>query len=184
MSRIPVRKIVIIAVFAALSLVCMLIKFPLFLPFLEYDFADVPIIIFTMMYGPIYGLLLTAIVCAVQGFTVSIQSGILGILMHFAATGSFVLTFGFIFRKYPTLKGAIIGAFGGILVWTGIMIPFNILITPIFMGVAREAVYPILLPAIIPFNLIKSTGNSAISISLYFILKRVLKNHFDKFSKF
>lgn len=184
MSRIPIRKIVITGMFTALSLVFMLIKFPLFLPFLEYDFADVPIIIFTMLYGPLYGLLLTAIVCAVQGFTVSIQSGVMGVLMHFIATGSFVLVFGLFFRKFRNIKGAVIGALAGIVTWTVLMVFFNILITPIFMGVTREAVYPILLPAIVPFNLVKSSGNSAIAITLYFILKRTLKRKFDRLLTF
>lgn len=176
MSKLPLKRIAITGMFAALSLVFLayIPRFPLFLPFLEYDFADVPIIILTMLYGPVYGLIVTVVVCLFQGFLLS-ASGYLGVLMHIVATGSFVIVFGLLNSRLRGLKGAIVSAIAGVLTWTSVMILFNILITPIFMGVAREAVYPLLLPAIIPFNLIKSGGNSAIAIALYFALDRFTK---------
>lgn len=177
MSNIPTKKIAVTAMFSALSIVILLAipRFPLFLPFLEYDFADVPIIMLTMMYGPVYGLIVTVIVCVFQGFLLS-SSGPLGVIMHLVATGTFVIVFGLLFRKFRSVKGAIVSAVAGVLAWTAIMIPFNILITPLFMGVAREAVYPLLLPSIIPFNLVKSAGNSFLAVSLYYILNKITKN--------
>lgn len=189
MSDYRLKRLAATGIFAAISIVILFAipKFPLFLPFLEYDFADVPIILLTILYGPVHGLIVTAIVCIIQGFTLSAGSGVMGVLMHFIATGTYVAAFGLLTRKLKSPGGYIFSAFIGVLAWTAIMIPFNILITPLFMKVPREAIYGILLPSIIPFNLVKSAGNSAIALILFFTLDRVtrraLTRERDKFLK-
>ncbi|MDY4959487.1 MAG: ECF transporter S component [Lentihominibacter sp.] len=52
-----------------------LIHFPILpmLPFMEYDPADVPIMIGTFAFGPLAGIVLTAVTCLVQGLTVSVK---------------------------------------------------------------------------------------------------------------
>ena len=73
-----VRKLVVMAMLTALSIVLVyLIRFPIFAsaPFLEYDMADVPILIGTFLFGPLSGLALTAVTCVIQGLTVSAGSG-------------------------------------------------------------------------------------------------------------
>mgnify|MGYP001522173611 CR=1 FL=1 len=94
------------------------VHFPLIpaAPFLEYDPADVPILIGTFLYGPWAGLGLAGVVCIVQGLTVSAASGPIGILMHFLGTGACVLAAGLIYRRWHTFKGAgrvCAGAHGG-----------------------------------------------------------------------
>ena len=94
------------------------VHFPLIpaAPFLEYDPADVPILIGTFLYGPWAGLGLAGVVCIVQGLTVSAASGPIGILMHFLGTGACVLAAGLIYRRWHTYKGAVgvcAGAHGG-----------------------------------------------------------------------
>ena len=54
-----VEKLVKLALLCAMSLVLMyVVRFPLIptLPFLEYDMADVPILIGAFMFGPLEGL--------------------------------------------------------------------------------------------------------------------------------
>ena len=86
------RKITFLAVLAALGIVlAILIRFPLFAVYLEYDPADIPIYIGCFTFGPLWGLALTLVVALIQGFTVSAKSGLYGILMHILATGSFVI---------------------------------------------------------------------------------------------
>ena len=60
-----VRKLVTMAMLAALSIVLVyVIHFPIFpaASFLEYDPADIPILIGTFAYGPLAGVLLTVVV--------------------------------------------------------------------------------------------------------------------------
>ncbi|MEG2625289.1 MAG: ECF transporter S component [Christensenella sp.] len=167
-SKFTTRNITGIAVMAALSIVLVaLIHIPMFLPFLEYDPADIPIFITTFAFGPGIGLILTVIVSVLQGVTVSSAAGIIGIIMHILATGSFVLVAGNIYKHNKTRKGAIIGLACGVAVWTLVMVLWNILITPIFMGVPMEQVLTLILPAILPFNLIKAGLNSVLTFVLY-----------------
>ena len=139
--------------------------------FLEYDPADIPIFIGTFAFGPLSGLVLTIIVSVVQGFTVAATAGPYGPLMHIIATGTFVIAAGIIYKRKKTMKQAILALVAGTLAMTLIMIPANLLITPLFFGMPREAVYP-LLPLIIGFNFGKAGVNALITFFLY---KRISK---------
>ena len=59
-----IRKLVTMAMLAALSIVLVyVVHFPIFpaAPFLEYDPADIPILIGTFAYGPVAGIILTVV---------------------------------------------------------------------------------------------------------------------------
>jgi len=58
---------------------------------------------------------------------------------------------------------------------TVVMVMWNYLITPIFMKVPREQVVSLLLPAFIPFNLLKGGLNAAITMLLYKPVKTAIK---------
>lgn len=164
------KKMTTLGIMGALSvLLAMLVHFPIFAaaPFLEYDPADIPIFIAAFMFGPASGLALTLVVSLVQGLTVSASSGYIGILMHFLSTGAFVLVSGNIYRRNHTRKGAVTALAAGVATMVTIMTLWNIIFTPIFMKVPRSAVIALLIPAIIPFNLIKAGGNAAITFVIY-----------------
>ena len=155
---------------AALSIVLVFfIHFPIFptAKFLEYDPADIPIMIATFAFGPWYGLMTTIVVAVVQGLTVSASGGIYGIIMHIIATGTFVLVTGFLYQKHKTKKGALIALLCGVVAWGLIMMPANLIITPIFTGMPVEAIRGILLPIILPFNLIKAGINAVVTFLVY-----------------
>lgn len=164
------RKLTTMGLLAAVSVILVyLVHFPILpaAPFLEYDPADIPIFIGTFLFGPMSGFLLTVVVSAVQGLTVSASSGIIGIMMHIFATGSFALVAGFIYRCRRTKKSAAIALLAGVLVMVATMCVWNVIFTPIFSGMPRQAVISMLPTVIIPFNLIKSGVNAAITAVLY-----------------
>ena len=87
-----IDRTVKLGLLAAISILLVyLIHFPIFpaASYLEYDMADVPILIGTFLFGPLWGLLLTAVVSVLQWVLVSPASGWVGALMHFCATGGF-----------------------------------------------------------------------------------------------
>lgn len=141
-------------------------------PFLEYDPADIPILIGTFAFGPLGGVVLTVVTAVIQGLTVSAGGGAYGIIMHIIATGTFVLVAGFIYRWKKSRKTAAIALLCGALAMVAVMIPANIFITPLFMGAPREAVIGMILPVILPFNAMKAGINSVIVFLLY---KRISK---------
>jgi riboflavin transporter FmnP len=146
-----------------------LIHFPVIpaAPFLVYDPADIPILIGTFAFGPLAGLLLTVATAGVQAFTVSADAGLMGFLMHTIATGSMAVTCGLIFFRSKSWKTAALGLALGTIVMTAVMIPLNLLLTPLFMGAPVQVVADMIIPAILPFNLIKVGINSVVTFILY-----------------
>ena len=135
-------------------------------PFLVYDPADVPIYIATFAFGPGAGLLLTAVVSLIQAFVLG-GDGVYGFLMHFLATGAFVIVSGVIYKFNKTKKGALIAFVSALVAMVAVMCLANLIVTPIFLGVPRQAVIPMLLPIIIPFNLIKGGVNGMLTFMVY-----------------
>lgn len=178
MVKLNVNKMVKMALLAALSVVLMLYtRFPIIpsAPFLEFEIADVPVLVGTFLYGPMSGLIIALVMALVQAFTVSAQSGWVGLVMHMIATGTLVLVSGIIYKRIHTFKGAIISLVAGCIGMTLISIPSNLIFTVIFLNVPVDVVKGMLLPAIIPFNLIKSVGNSIIVMVVYKHIGKILR---------
>ena len=162
-------KLAKMAMLVALSIVLVaIIHLPIFpaVPFLEYDPADIPILIGTFAFGPVSGVILTVVTAIIQGITVSAQSGPYGIIMHIVATSTLVLTAGIIYAREKTKKRAVIGLVCGTLAMTAIMVPANMIITPIFMGMPLEGLMPFM-PWIVLFNLVKAGINSLVTFLVY-----------------
>ncbi len=172
-----IRKIAVMAMLVALSIVLVyLIHFPIFpaAAFLEYDPADIPILIGAFAYGPAAGLLITVVAAVIQGLTVSSASGLYGVIMHIIATGVLVLVAGGIYRLIHTKVGAIIALVCGTICMGLVMMVANHFITPAFMGAPVEAVDAMLLTVILPFNLLKAGVNSLITFLLYKTISRYI----------
>ena len=115
----------------AISIVLVaIIHFPIFpmVAFMEYDPADIPILIGTFAFGPVAGLILTAVTSVIQGVTVSAASGVYGIIMHVIATGVLVIVAGVIYKFNKTRKGAVIALIAGVLAMTVAMMGANMII--------------------------------------------------------
>lgn len=177
------RMVTTLAMLAAISvLLVALIHFPIIpiAPFLEYDPADIPIFISAFLYGPWVGLALTVVVSVLQGITVSTASGLIGIIMHILATGSFVLAAGFIYQHKKTRKQAAIGLAVGTITMTAVMCGCNLIFTPVFMGRPVEEVIAILIPAILPFNFLKAGINAVITWFIYKPISNIVHKGVDK----
>ena len=145
-----------------------LIHFPIFpaVAFLEYDPADIPILIGTFAFGPLAGIVLTVVTSVIQGLTVSAASGLYGILMHVIATGVLVIVSGVIYRYKKTRGMAVVSLLCGMAAMAVVMMGANMVITPIFMGVPADAVWS-LMPFIVGFNVIKAGINGGVTFILY-----------------
>lgn len=168
------RKITSMAVLAALSVVLVaLIHIPMPAPisFLEYDPADIPILISGFAFGPVAGLVVTAIASLIQGLTVSAQSGIYGIIMHVLSTGVYTLTSALIYAHRKTKKTAGIAIVCGTAAMVVTMFGANLLVTPYFMmGVVNAettATVMALMPYILLFNFGKAAVNGFVTFLVY-----------------
>ena len=143
--------------------------------FLSYDPKDVIIALGGLIWGPMISFAVSLIVSFIEMITIS-STGWIGLIMNVISTCSFACTAAFIYKKKRTLSGAVIGlAFGAVTAIT-VMMLWNYLITPLYMGYPREAVVELLLPAFLPFNLLKSGLNAALTFLLYRPVVSALKS--------
>ena len=177
------KKLVFSGLLCAVSIILLYIPFlrmPLVAaaPFLEYDAMDIPIIIGGFMLGPVYGIVLTVVCALIQGLTVSSASGIYGIIMHIIATGVLVTVSSLIYKANKTRLGLIMALIAGSAAMVAVMVPANLIVTPIFTGWPQSAVRDLLLPGIIPFNALKAGINSVVAFLVYVpFVKRSLISH-------
>ncbi len=169
-----IKKLTTTGMLCALAYVTVLVgRIPLIL-FLKYDPKDVVIAIGGLIFGPFTAFAVSLIVSLVEMFTIS-DNGILGFIMNVIASCAFACPAAFVYKKKHKLSGAIIGLLGGWLCMTAAMLLWNYLITPYYMGVSRDEVAKLLLPAFLPFNLIKGGLNAAITMLLYKPVVTVLR---------
>lgn len=162
------KKIAMLGVLAALSLLSvMLINIPVVsVDFLKYEPKDVMIGLGGFMFGPMSAAILTVVVSFVEMVTIS-STGIIGCVMNILSTWGFACVSAFIYKRNRTLRGAAVGLVAGCLCSTALMLLWNYLITPLYMGYPREAVAEMLLPVFLPFNLVKGSLNAGITVLLY-----------------
>lgn len=161
------HKITVISMFCALSLLAVIcIRIPIFLPFLTYSPKDALITIGGLIFGPLTALIISFITAFLEMITVS-DTGILGCIMNFLASSAFACIVTYTYRRYHTKHGAVVGLVFGTVVMTAFMLLWNFCLAPIYMGCSREAVVKLMLPAFLPFNIIKGVVNSVLIMVLY-----------------
>lgn len=162
-------RLTIMAMLCALAFVAVLaIRIPIIpvAPFLEYEPKDVIIMTGGFLFGPLASVLISVIVSFVEMITIS-STGVIGLIMNILSTVAFVCPAAYLYKKRHSMMGAFVGMIIGSILMTIIMVLWNYLITPIYMGYPREAVAQLLLPAIVPFNLIKCGINTALTLLIY-----------------
>ena len=87
--------------------------------------------------------------------------------MNVLATCAFCCTAAFVYKKFHTRKGAVIGLALGTVCLTVVMLLWNYLITPIYMGMDRAVVADMLPTVFLPFNLVKGGLNMALILLIY-----------------
>jgi riboflavin transporter FmnP len=114
------------------------------------------------------------VVALVEMITVS-DTGLIGFIMNLLATASFACTAAFIYKRKPVLSRAVIGLVSGGVLATVVMLLWNYLLTPIYMSQPRADVVALMLPALLPFNLLKVGLNGALTMLIYKPLVNALR---------
>ena len=171
------KKLTTIAILSALAMVLnLLIQFPIMptVSFLSYDPKDIIIVIAGFIYGPLTSFLMSLLCSFLE--IVFRGGNLLDILMNVISTCTFACIATTIYKYKHTKKGAILGLTCGVLGCTVSMTLWNYIITPIYYQMPRSAVVSMLLPGIIPFNILKCTLNAALAMVIYKPLVKALRN--------
>ena len=172
------RKLTLAAMFAALAFIVTValphIHLVAAAPFLSYDTKDVILAICGFTLGPVPALTVTAVVSLLEMLTVS-GTGPIGCVMNLLSSAAFALPAAILYKRRRTLNSAGAGLALSVAVAVVTMLLWNYFITPLYMGVPRETVAAMLLPAFLPFNLIKAALNAALTMLIYKPVSRALK---------
>lgn len=166
---------------AALAVVLMaFVRIPLVpaAPFLVYDMADAPVLIAALLFGTGPALAILLVDSIIQAFLFG-GNGWVGLVMHFVASGALTVLVGAFYQRRHKFTDAVIGMALGTIAMTVIMIPMNYIFTVNFFGTPKSVVDAIMLPGIIPFNLIKAGLNSIISAVLFKALTPFISKNKD-----
>ena len=168
------KKTVLLAMLAAVAFIMVaLIRIPVVL-FLSYEPKDVVITIGGFLLGPMAAFIISVLVSLVEMITIS-HTEFIGCLMNILSTCSFACVAAVIYKKKHDLWGAVLGLLAGSLSMIAVMLLWNWLITPLYMGGTREAVEAMLIPVFLPFNALKAGLNSAFVLTLYKPLTSALR---------
>jgi riboflavin transporter FmnP len=196
------RQLATMALFIALGLILSFIEFPL-LPgtdFLKYDASSVPALLAGFTYGPVAGCLVGVITALVHAF---FTGNFWGALMNIGVVIAFVLPISLIYKyslksqqKKNTLDNTLVPGANVQTMQTNAKVPntliivglvlscvltiaaaivMNLVVTPIYMGVPRAAVIGMILPILLPFNILKAIINSVLGFVLLKSLRSFLR---------
>ncbi len=168
-ARMSTRFLTTLAMLTAIAYVVMILSkmLPQVANFLQMDLKDTVISIGGFLFGPLSAAIISIVVAVVEMFTVS-DTGPIGCIMNVLATCAFTCTAAFVYKRFHTRRGAVIGLALGTICLTVVMLLWNYLITPIYMGMDREqVVVPMLIPVFLPFNLVKGGLNMALILLIY-----------------
>ena len=164
--KISTKKLVTIGMLCAIAFVVVaFIRIPVVM-FLKYEPKDVIITIGGFMLGPVASFAISVVVSLLEMVTIS-DTGIIGCVMNLISSCGFCCTAAYIYKKRHSMSGAVIGLIAGGVIMTALMLLWNYLITPIYMGYPREAVAAMLPTMFLPFNLLKSALNAGITLLIY-----------------
>lgn len=169
------KNLVLLAMMTAIAYFAVaLIRIPVVL-FLSYEPKDVIITISGFLLGPMTSFVISLVVSLLEMITIS-STGPMGCIMNLLSSTCFACTASFIYKRRHTLTGAILGLSAGSVLTVIIMLLWNYLITPLYMGIDRNAVAVLLLPAFLPFNALKVGINTALTLTLYKPLSKALRH--------
>lgn len=166
-----ISQVAILGAFAFLFMQFLEIPRGLFAPFLKYDPGDIPALIATFALGPVAGVTVELIKGIFTTLFAFKEYGPFGVLMNTLAGVTLVGVAGAYYLVEHTKAGAIKSLILGVLAMTAIMILANVMLTPVFFpGFSRAQIVALILPALLPFNLLKGAVTSLIT---YLVYKRV-----------
>ncbi len=165
-NRWDTKQLVTMALMCAISTLFMFVQIPLLpaAPFLTYDPSLVPAMVVGFAYGAGPGVAVGSLAIVIHAL---ITGDWVGALMNFVAALLFVLPAAVVYSKMRTYKGAIIGLVLGVVCATLGSIASNLTIGVWFWYGSADVILPLMVPAVIPFNLLKTVLNSVLTLVVY-----------------
>lgn len=160
------KKLVLLALFTALCTLLGFIEIPIFpaAPWLKYDPSACIALLAAFAFGPISGLVVGGCSAIIHGL---IMGDPWGTLMTLVYVICWVLPSALIFKAKTSRLWVIVGLIISAIFALAATIGANLLVTPLYAGMTIDAVAALVVPVLIPFNLLKILINSILLFALY-----------------
>lgn len=198
MGASKIRIMTQVAMLAAISIVLMLVSFPLpFLapPFYKLDFSEIPVLVGAFTMGPLAGVAIEFIKILLNLVINGTTTAGIGELANFIMGCSFIIPAAMIYKMNKTRKHAVIGMVAGTVLLVvvsclvnafillpaysaGLGIPMDTLVgmgTAINPAITNVTMFAIL--AVAPFNLLKGIVVSIVTFLIYKKLSVIIKGN-------
>lgn len=194
-AKTNVRKMVMIAMLGAISMILMWFEIPLWFapPFYKIDLSEVPVMIGTFAMGPVAGVLIELIKVILKVITKGTTTAFVGDIANFFIGCSLIVPAGMFYCRRKSKRTAMIGMTAGTVFMTvaGCFINAYIML-PVYgkaFGMPIEALVAMgsavnpaitglgtfVVLAVAPFNLLKGILVSVVTLLLYKYVSPVLK---------
>lgn len=182
-QSLKLRSFVTIGMLSGISFVLMLLNFPLpwFPVFLQIDFSDVPALIAAITMGPVAGILVELLKNVLDWVYTGAPEGVpVGHMANFATGILFILPVYFIYKKFPSIKGLLVGLTVSTLVMSLGMAALNyVAFLPMYtylLGMPEFDMYETVIKGILPFNILKGIILLIVVAMLYRTMRVWIEN--------
>ncbi len=160
------KQLVTMALMCAIGVILSFVEFPLLpgVTWLKFDASNMPAMVSGFAFGPGAGVAVGIVTAIIHGL---LMADFTGALMNVLTVTCFVLPAAFVYKKKRTYPAAIGGLVLSIIAATIGAIVGNLIVTPMWLGVPLDAVIAMIIPILIPFNLIKGGLNAVLTLIIY-----------------
>ena len=152
------KQLVTMALMCAIGVLLSFIEFPLLpgVTWLKFDASNMPAMVSGFAFGPGAGVAVGILTAIIHGL---LMADFTGALMNVPAA--------IIYKKKRTYPAAIGGLALSIIAAMAGAVVGNLIVTPMWLGVPFEAVTAMIIPILIPFNLLKGLLNAVLTLVIY-----------------
>ena len=163
-GRWSTRRIAIYALFVALSMAVSFIEFPIMpgVPWLKYDPSGIVSLVAGFTFGPA-----AAAIVSVLGFAPHALSDPFGTIMAVAVALAMSVPASVIYRRMHTRRGAALGLLVGGVCALVVAILGNLIITPFYAHMTVAEVAAMIVPILLPFNILKFAIHAIVTFLVY-----------------
>lgn len=160
------RQLVTMALMCAIGVLLSFVEFPLLpgVAWLKYDASMMPAMVCGFAFGPGAGLAVGVVGAIIHGI---LMADFTGAAMNTLVVFGFVLPAALVYKRSRSYKFAVAGlalsCVGAVLM----SVVGNLLLTPAWLGVPFQAVVDMIIPILVPFNLLKGLLNSVLTLIVY-----------------
>lgn len=167
------RQLVTMALMCAIGVLLSFIEFPL-LPgaaWLKFDASNMAAMVAGFSYGPAAGVAVGILTAIIHGLLMADFSGA---VMNILVVTCFVLPGALVYKYKHTFAGAIIGLLISVVCAVVAAVAGNLIITPAWLGVPLDAVIAMIVPILIPFNILKGLLNAVLTLIVYKSISNII----------